>query len=135
MIEKGIVDSSFLQFLNKKGDEDDKQSLASWGTGETTYTELVNGQKANDTSTSSITNDSTLTLLEERESRITSIKTLLTKMGIHEKEISKMCSSQAPYDLAFSGIHLPTWDAEKEVFLLLAIREQYKNNLKNDDDK
>lgn len=135
MIEKGIVDSAFLQFLNKKGDDDDKQSVASWGTGETTYTELVNVQKANDTSTSSITNDSTLTLLEERESRITKVKELLKEKGIDEKEITTMCLSQEPYELAFSGIHLPTWDAEKEVFLLLAIWEQYKHINKNDDDK
>jgi hypothetical protein len=35
MVSKGIVDSSFLQFLAGKVDEDDKNLVASWGTGDT----------------------------------------------------------------------------------------------------
>lgn len=35
MVSKGIVDSSFLQFLAGKDDEDDKNLVASWGTGDT----------------------------------------------------------------------------------------------------
>lgn len=133
MIEKGIVDSSFLQFLQKKDDDSEKQSVASWGTGETTYTELVNIQRTHDTSTSSLTNDSSLTMAEEKQRRISGVKAKLKEKGIDEEEIEVMCSAQAPYDLAFSGAHLPTWDVNKEVFLLLAIREQYKQINNNDE--
>jgi hypothetical protein len=46
---------------------------------------------------------------------------------VNEEEINDILINKAPYDLAFSGINLKSWDPDKEVFMLLAIREQYKN--------
>jgi len=136
MIEKGIVDSSFLQFLNKNGEDSDKQSVASWGTGETAYMEMVNVQPTNDTSTSSLTESTTITTGEKQE-RIQKVKTILQTKGLLESEIEAMCASQSPYELTFSGVHLSSWDTEKEVFLLMAIRNQYHTTLvtKNDEQK
>lgn len=27
--------------------------------------------------------------------------------------------------MAFSGVHLPSWDADKEIFMILAIKDQF----------
>jgi hypothetical protein len=40
-------------------------------------------------------------------------------------EIKAIIEKKEPYELAFSGINLPTWDADKEVFMVLAIRDQF----------
>lgn len=37
LVKKGIIDRSFLQFLSEGIDDSDKQSVASWGTGDTAY--------------------------------------------------------------------------------------------------
>jgi hypothetical protein len=118
MIEKGLLDSEFLSYLQSKGDDTDKQSVLSWGTGETAYTEIVASQITNDTSTSSLTNDSLLITPEERKRRIALVKDNLLKQGITDEEFEDIQSNKTPYELPFSGIHLPSWDEGKEVFLI-----------------
>jgi hypothetical protein len=49
VVHKGFVDSTFLRFFDTTDDkDDDKQSVASWGTGNTTaYTEIVTSHAGN----------------------------------------------------------------------------------------
>ena len=54
--KKGVVDSSFLLFLLGQTD-DNKQLVASWGMGDTTYTNIVTGRDNSDTVTSLITQE------------------------------------------------------------------------------
>lgn len=45
--------------------------------------------------------------------------------SVPEAEIDRIMSKQSPYKLAFSGVHLPSWEPDKEVFMILAIRSQF----------
>jgi hypothetical protein len=45
--------------------------------------------------------------------------------GVKENETKEILNNEPPYELAFSGIHLPSWDPDKEVLMLLAIRNQF----------
>jgi hypothetical protein len=58
MVKTGLVDSSFIPFLSEQVD-DDRKSVASWGTGDTAYTEIVTTQETSDTATSSISSGGT----------------------------------------------------------------------------
>lgn len=61
VINKGLVDSTLLPFFGGTQEKDDKSSVASWGTGNTTYTEIVSTNKDNgSTRVSSITQDSSV---------------------------------------------------------------------------
>jgi hypothetical protein len=42
-------------------------------------------------------------------------------------EIDKIMLNQTPYELAFSGVHLPQWDPDKEMFMILALKDQFTN--------
>jgi hypothetical protein len=88
MVRKGIVDSSFLQFLSEKVEED-RQSVASWGTGETTYTEIVTAApEISNTTTSSITSSGTPNLsMEEQEKRKGIVRVRLLMAGVTETEL------------------------------------------------
>jgi hypothetical protein len=58
VVNNGFVDSTFLLFFKTSSDqEEDKQSVASWGTGNTTYTEIVTTQETTGTINSSITQE------------------------------------------------------------------------------
>jgi hypothetical protein len=134
MVNKGIVDSSFLQFLAGKADEDDKQSVASWGTGDTAYTEICTNIENTDTSTSSITQEPQSMSEDEKDKRKDIVRVRLMMKGIPDKEINDIMENKHPYDLAFSGISLLNWDADKEVFLIMALRELVnKQNNVNDE--
>lgn len=39
LVKKGLIEPAFLQFLTGKDNESDQQSVASWGTGDTAYTD------------------------------------------------------------------------------------------------
>jgi hypothetical protein len=126
VVSKGFVDSTFLRFFESKEDnEEDKQSIASWGTGNTAYTEIVTTQVTNNTVDSSITHDTPIISDDEIEKKKAIVRVRLMMKGVKEDEIDNILDNKAPYELAFSGIHLPTWDPNKEVFMLLAIRKQY----------
>jgi hypothetical protein len=124
MVSKGIVDSSFLHFLAGKIDDDDKNSVASWGTGDTTYTEICTNIETTDTSTSSITHEPPSMEEEEKAKRKDIVRVRLMLQQVPEQEINDIMANKSPYDLAFSGINLSTWDPDKEVFLIMAIRDQ-----------
>ena len=127
MVKKGFVDSTFLRFFKSQKDiEEDKQSTASWGTGNTTYTEIVTTQETIGTVNSSITQDTALATDEETDRKRSIVRVRLLLKGINEEEIEDILSNKPPYELAFSGINLPSWDPDKEVFMLLAIYHQYK---------
>jgi hypothetical protein len=80
------------------------------------------------TGTSSITNDSHKLPDAEIEKRRDIVRVRLKLKNVPEEEIDDMMERKPPYELAFSGVHLPTWEADKEVFMLLAFRDQFKPN-------
>jgi hypothetical protein len=132
VVKKGIVDSTFLQFFNSNEDDEEKKSVASWGTGNTTYTEIITTQESYGTAQSSITQDTPLPPSEEEiEKKKAIVRVRLMMKGIQEGEIQDMLENKSPYELAFSGIRLPTWEPDKEVFMLLAIRQQNITQNKN----
>jgi hypothetical protein len=128
VVKKGLIDSTFLHFFSGNADEDDKESVASWGTGNTAYTEIVMTKETGSTGTSSITNDSHKLPDAEIEKRRDIVRVRLKLKNVPEEEIDDMMERKPPYELAFSGVHLPTWEADKEVFMLLAFRDQFKPN-------
>jgi hypothetical protein len=87
MIKKGVIDCSLLQFLSERGD-DDKQSVVSWGTGDTTYTEMMANKETSGTSTSSITLDTSTFSTEETSRRKSLVKQRLIEKhhAAHEIE-------------------------------------------------
>lgn len=134
MIKKGLVDSTFLQFLAGKVDESDRQSVASWGTGDTTYTEICATHTTSSTITSSITQEQSTKTEEEVNLCKTQVQKKLLEKGIPRIEIDDIMAKKSPYELVFSGLHLPSWEVDKEVFLIMAIRSQILSNQYDDDD-
>lgn len=134
MIKKGVIDCSFLQFLSERGD-DDKQSVVSWGTGDTTYTEMMANKETSGTSTSSITLDTSTLSTEETTRRKSLVKQRLFEKNLADHEIEDILNNKDPFQLAFSGVHLPTWDVDKEVFLIMAIRGQHSQYNNNQDEQ
>jgi hypothetical protein len=126
VVKRGIIDSSFIHFFGTKKDEDDKLSVVSWGTGNTTYTEMVATKDTGSTGISSITQESTKLSDEDIDTRKDIVKVRLLMRDIPETEVENIMQNNEPYQLAFSGIHLQSWDAEKEVYMIMAIREQYQ---------
>lgn len=106
--------------------------MASWGTGNTAYTEIITTQESSGTSQSSITQDTPSQSEEEIEKKKAIVRVRLMMKGVKEDEIEDILSNKSPYELAFSGIRLPSWDPDKEVLMLLAIRQQHSQ--KNDND-
>ena len=128
LIKRGIVDTSFIQFLSGQQNTSDKESVVSWGTGDSTYTELVENQTLSTSGTlSSITQDPINIGTEDIAQRKGMVKELLMKQGVTNEEINSIMMSRSPYELAFSGIQLPTWEPTKEVFLIMAIRSSVDN--------
>lgn len=136
MVRQGIVDSSFLQMFKKNGsaDQDDKDSVVSWGTGKTAYTVIVANQDTDDTVNSSLTSDKNILIEEEKERRIDIVRVCLSLRGVPEEEIMAIMDKKMPYSLAFSGINLPTWDPKTEVFIIMALWNK-QNNTNNDHDE
>jgi len=135
VVKKGFVDSTFLQFFKGTSDqEEDKQSVASWGTGNTAYTEIVTTQGPTGTVNSSITQDTPPLSAEEIDKKKSIVRVRLIMKVVDEDDIEDMLDNKEPYELAFSGINLQTWDPDKEVLMLLAIRTQLapRSNTKND---
>jgi hypothetical protein len=94
MVEKGIIDSSFLQFLSEQV-EDDRKSVASWGTGETTYTEIVATQETSNTTTSSITSGGPAFLsTEEQEKRKGIVQVRLLMRGVTDTEVEDILQNK-----------------------------------------
>ena len=69
LVKKGYIDSTFLKFFEVKEDEEDKQSVASWGTGLTTCTEIVANKESIGTVSSSISQDTPATSQEELDKK------------------------------------------------------------------
>lgn len=97
-----------------------KSSVASWGTGNTAYTELVDNQETK-TVSSSITVDTAIMTAKDIQQRKDSVIGILRNKGVPENTISDIIRNQAPYELAFSGVHLSTWNTDKEIFLIMAL--------------
>lgn len=98
--------------------------MASWGTGDTTYTEMMVNKDASGTSTSSITLDTSSVSTEEIIRKKSLVKQCLIEKQLTDHEMEDILNNKDPFQLTFSGVHLPTWDVEKEVFLIMAIRGQ-----------
>jgi hypothetical protein len=102
-----------------------KKSVASWGTGNTAYTELVTTQESAGMAQSSITQETpSLPDEEELEKKKAIVRVRMLMKGVSEAEIEDILDNKSPYELAFSGIRLPSWDPGKEVLMLMAIRQQ-----------
>lgn len=130
LVKQGIVDSSFLEMFKDKevGNSDEKDSVVSWGTGKTAYTEIVTNQETAETVNSSLTSDKNNLSEVEKEKRMDIVKVRLLLRGISEQEVDNIMEKKPPYSLAFSGINLPTWDPETEVILIMALRNQHHNS-------
>jgi hypothetical protein len=124
LIKQGIVDTTFIQFLTGKDDDRDA-SVASWGTGHTNYTEIIDSQETK-TVNSSITIDSTILSIKDTQQRKDSVLNKLREQGVDDKTIQDIMENKSPFDLVFSGIHLPTWNTEKELFLIKALLSSNK---------
>jgi hypothetical protein len=125
------VDSTFLKFFKDKEEEEeeeDKQSVVSWGTGNTAYTEIVTTTETAGTVDSSITQDTTAAADDDTETKKSLVKSRLIQQGVTTDEANDMLDNKTPYEFAMCGSHLPSWDPGKEVFMLLAIRNQYNTN-------
>lgn len=92
MVKKGVVDSSFLTFLAEKV-EDDRQSIASWGTGGTTYTEIIKYKDMSETDTSSITQDTPKAAVEEINRRKALVRARLIEKNVTHQEIDDIPTS------------------------------------------
>lgn len=134
MVKKGLVDSTFLNFLAGNVDDSDKQSVASWGTGETTYTEICSTQITSSTTTSSITQDNSSGKSKEVEKCKILVKEKLLENGVPVSKVDHIMANKSPYELVFSGIHLPSWEVDKEYFLIMALRAQSSTITDNDED-
>jgi hypothetical protein len=128
VVKNGLIDSTFLHFFGGKTEEDDKESVASWGTGNTAYTEIVMTKDTGSTGTSSITQDSNKLSEDEIGKRRDIVRVRLQMKEVSDEDIEDMMGQQKPYELAFRWVHLPSWEADKEVFMLLALRDQFKPN-------
>lgn len=100
IVKKGLVDSTFLQFFGNKNDDEDKQSVASWGTGNTAYTEIITPRENSSTVDSSITPDTSTISHDEKEKKKEIVPVRLMLKGVEEPEITKMINNQNPYQLA-----------------------------------
>jgi hypothetical protein len=120
LIKQGIVDTTFIQFLMGKNDKSDKTSVASWGTGDTNYTEIIENQEIR-TVSSSITVDTAIMSAIDTQQREESVLLKLKEQGIADNTIQDIMENKNPFELVFSGIHLPTWNTEKELFLINAL--------------
>jgi hypothetical protein len=77
------------------------------------------------TETSSITQDTPPMTIEETNRRKALVRARLIENNLTGHEIDAILTNSDPYQLAFSGVRLPTWDVDKEVFLIMALRKQY----------
>jgi hypothetical protein len=128
LVKKGLIDPSFIQFLKGQDNEKDSQSEASWGTGDTTYTEIVDHNDAAGTVNSSITQESSLEILQDIQKKKDLVIDALKNHGIPEETITQIANNTSPYELVFSGIRLQTWKPEKEIFYIKALYESNKPN-------
>jgi len=135
LVKKGIVDTSFIQFLSGQQDGSDKESVVSWGTGNSAYTEMVDNQPSTSGKLSEITQETTNTEVEILNQRKDLVKDILIKQGVQSEEIDAIEANQAPYELAFSGIHLSSWDPTKEAFIIMAIWSSIKHKPPNNKDE
>jgi hypothetical protein len=131
MITSGSLKSEFIQFLRGDDSNKDKESIASWGTGDTAYTDIVastSGKEVLLTDTSTITPDSTGVSETELLSRKGRIQEQLEKKNISQEDIHLMLLGKPPYDVIMHGITLHTWNLENTIVMLLAIHYHYKQN-------
>lgn len=134
MIKKGDLKIEFIQFLNGKHEEGDRESMVSWGTGNTNYTDLetVEPNPVTSTAASSIT-DSAETTVQEITSRKNLVREQLVELQVDNATMQAIFSGQSPYELVMSGIGLKTWKIESEIFLINLIRAHQKQTDKNND--
>lgn len=69
VIKKGLIDSTFIQFFGEKTKEEETSSAVSWGTENTTYTEIIASKDNGSIGISAITQNSETSLEEETKKR------------------------------------------------------------------
>jgi hypothetical protein len=136
LVKKGLIEPAFLQFLTGKDNESDRQSVASWGTGDTAYTEIVDNKDNTSTVSSNLTQESALEAQKDWQMKKEAVIGKLRENGVNETVLTDIMDNASPYKLVFSGIRLSTWNQEKEIFYISALMES--NNTKdksNEDDE
>jgi hypothetical protein len=134
LVKKGLIDPAFVQFLSGKEVDIDRQSVASWGTGDTAYTEIFDNQDSSGTVNSSITQESSLEVLQDIEKKKEIVNNKLKELGITNDNITKIANNESPYELVFSGIQLESWKPDKEIFYIMALFESNNTPDKTNDD-
>jgi hypothetical protein len=134
LVKKGLIDPAFIQFLTEQDIETDRQSVASWGTGATAYTEMVEHRDNSSTVSSAITQESALEVQQEILQKKEKVIELLKEKGVTAQYLADIGNNKSPFKLVFSGIHLSTWKPDKEIFYIMALLESNKKPTQNDDD-
>lgn len=129
----------FIQFLNggENNNENDKDSVASWGTGETNYTEVVAPVEKETilTDSSTITSDPGMVIdYKEIENRKGKLFQELYRKQVPMDIINDIKVGKDPFGMIISGLSLPSWKLESAIVMVLAIKEYYfkKPREKND---
>lgn len=123
LVKKGLIDPAFIQFLTGQEIDTDRQSIASWGTGDTAYTEIVENRDSTSTVSSAITQESALEVQREILQKKDTVIALLKERGVSERKLDDISNNVSPFELVFSGIHLSTWKPDKEIFYIMALLE------------
>jgi hypothetical protein len=127
MIITGKITNDFLKYLKDDENDSDKDSFVSWGTGDTTYTEIgtMVSKDLVTPDSSTITPDSVRVSVQETEDRKKQIRIQLQKEDISREEIDMMLLGKPPYDIIMNGITWPTWSIETTIIMLRAIHNHY----------
>jgi hypothetical protein len=116
--ERGILEEGFEFFLSPS----EENSVASWGTGNTKYTELVQ-QNTQTTIVSSLTSEEKT--ITEVQNRKTELEAALRAKGITcEDQIQKILDGCAPFGFILKHIRYKEWSLSEEVEIILAMNER-----------
>jgi hypothetical protein len=134
--EKDVLEEGFELFLAPSDDH----SVASWGTGNTKYTELLQ-RTTQTTINSSLTPDEKVTESELQQRKGELEKELTSRGCLNGSQINQIIGGKEPFSFISKHIRYKDWNLLEEVDIILAIHERMKNratgaiNLNNDNDE
>jgi len=130
----------FIQFLNgghtDNYDDNDKESVASWGTGDTNYTGVISptGKETIPTDSSTITSDPGFIIdKEEIELRRKKLCEELGKRKVPTKVIEDIISGRDPYGMIINGVAFHSWNLENSTIMAVAMWEYHTKSLKKNE--
>lgn len=98
LVKQGLIEPSFIQFLQGKEEDNDKQSVASWGTGNTAYTELMDNQESVVTVNSALTQDSTALGTQDTQGKRQVVIDMLRASEVKESILEDISQNNHPYE-------------------------------------